>query len=88
MIIIKGKDKKEVTKGAYEQFYKPLGYKPYVFIEAVYTEEPKVEETKVEEPKVENTRVEEPKVVNDKDTDDKIKRVTGHKSSNKIKKGE
>lgn len=78
MIIIKGKDKKEVTKGAYEQFYKPLGYKPYVFIEAVYTEEPKVEET----------RVEEPKVVNDKDTDDKIKRVTGHKSSNKTKKGE
>lgn len=78
MIIIKGKDKKEVTKGAYEQFYKPLGYKPYVFIEAVYTEEPKVEKT----------RVEEPKVVNDKDTDDKIKRVTGHKSSNKIKKGE
>ena len=47
MIIIKGKDKKEVTKGAYEQFYKPLGYKPYVFIEAVYTEEPNVEETKV-----------------------------------------
>ena len=78
MIIIKDKDKKEVTKGAYEQFYKPLGYKPYVFIEAVYTEEPKVEETKVEEPKV----------ANDKDTDDKIKRVTGHKSSKKTKKGE
>lgn len=83
MIIIKGKDKKEVTKGAYEQFYKPLGYKPYVFIEAVYTEEPKVEE-----PKVEETKVEEPKVANDKDTDDKIKRVTGHKSSKKTKKGE
>ena len=77
MIIIKGKDKKEVTKGAYEQFYKPLGYKPYVFIEAVYTE-------KIEEPKVE----EKNETPIEKETSNKIKHVTGHKSSNKIKKGE
>ena len=79
MIIIKDKDKKEVTKGAYEQFYKPLGYKPYVFIEAVYTEEPKVEEPKAEE------KIETPI---EKETSDKIKHVTGHKSSKKTKKGE
>lgn len=77
MIIIKDKDKKEVTKGAYEQFYKPLGYKPYTYIEAVYTE-------RVEEPKVEE-KIETPI---EKETSDKIKHVTGHKSSNKIKKGE
>ena len=77
MIIIKDKDKKEVTKGAYEQFYKPLGYKPYACIEAVYTE-------KVEEPKAEE-KIETPI---EKETSDKIKHVTGHKSYNKIKKGE
>lgn len=77
MIIIKDKDKKEVTKGAYEQFYKPLGYKPYACVEAVYTE-------KVEEPKAEE-KIETPI---EKETSDKIKRVTGHKSSKKTKKGE
>ena len=77
MIIIKDKDKKEVTKGAYEQFQKPLGYKTYACVEAVYTE-------KVEEPKAEE-KIETPI---EKETSDKIKHVTGHKSSNKTKKGE
>lgn len=33
MLITNGKDEKNVTRGAYEQFYKPLGYKPIVVIE-------------------------------------------------------
>lgn len=81
MLIIKDKDEKNVTKGAYEQFYKPLGYKPYKVIEAVYTE--KIDEPKIEEPKVQKTIVE-----NDKEKVDKEKHVTGNKSSNKNKKGE
>lgn len=79
MFIIKDKDKKNVTKGAYEQFYKPLGYKPYKVIEAVYTEE--IKETK-------ETKIEEPIVENDNKKIEKEKRVTGNKSSNKNKKGE
>ena len=45
--IYKDKDNKYVTKGAYEMFYKPLGYKIVLDIEPQKIEEPK-EEIKVQ----------------------------------------
>ena len=45
--IIKDKNEKIVTKGAYEQFYKPLGYKIVLDVEPQKIEESK-EETKVQ----------------------------------------
>ena len=41
--IYKDKDNKYVTKGAYEMFYKPLGYKIVLDIEPQKIEEPKEE---------------------------------------------
>ena len=43
MKIIKDKMVKNVTKGAYEQFYKPLGYEPLIVINAEVVEEVHVE---------------------------------------------
>lgn len=45
--IYKDKDNKYVTKGAYEMFYKPLGYKVVLDVKPQKVEEPK-EETKVQ----------------------------------------
>lgn len=45
--IYKDKDNKYVTKGAYEMFYKPLGYKIVLDIKPQKIEEPK-EEIKVQ----------------------------------------
>ena len=45
--IYKDNDNKYVTKGAYETFYKPLGYKIVLDIKPQKIEEPK-EETKVQ----------------------------------------
>lgn len=45
--IYKDKDKKYVTKGAYEVFYKPLGYKIILDVKPQKTEEPE-KETKVQ----------------------------------------
>lgn len=54
--IYKQDDKKYVTKGAYEMFYKPLGYKIVLEEKPQITEEPK-EENKVQlDKEVRNTR--------------------------------
>ena len=61
MLITNGTDERNVTKGAYEQFYKPLGYKPIVVVpfeekkqeEIIVKEEPEKEEIKEEKPKTE-----------------------------------
>lgn len=45
--IHKDNDNKQVTKGAYETFYKPLGYKIVLDVEPQKIEEPK-EEIKVQ----------------------------------------
>lgn len=45
--IYKDKDNKYVTKGAYEMFYKPLGYKIVLDVKPQKIEEPK-EEIKVQ----------------------------------------
>lgn len=45
--IYKDKDNKYVTKGAYEMFYKPLGYNIILDVKPQDIEEPK-EETKVQ----------------------------------------
>ena len=41
--IYKDNDNKYVTKGAYETFYKPLGYKIVLEVKPQKTEEPKVQ---------------------------------------------
>ena len=56
-------DTKVVTKGAYESFFKPLGYQ--VVIEA------KEKPVKVEKPKVEKSKNEGTKIVLPKNNDEK-----------------
>ena len=66
MLITNGIEEKNVTKGAYNQFYKPLGYKPIVVIPY---EEPKVV---VEQQRVEIEKKEE--IVSKKKTPKKSKK--------------
>ena len=55
MLITDGIHEKNVTKGAYNQFYKPLGYKPIVIIENEEIEKPKEVEVVVD---VQPTKIE------------------------------
>lgn len=73
MLIINDKNvTKNVTRGAYEQFYKPLGYKPFAIADAEITEI-------IEEPIVET--VEEVKKENEKEEKVSIKKTS--KNTNK-----
>ena len=67
MLITNGIEEKNVTKGAYNQFYKPLGYKPIVVIQY---EEPK--EVAHEEQRIEIEKKEE--IVSKKKTPKKSKK--------------
>ena len=62
MLVTNGIDEKNITKGAYEQIYKPLGYKPIVVIPfEEKKQEDVITETKIEEPIKEEIKEEEPK---------------------------
>ena len=67
MLITNGIEEKNVTKGAYNQFYKPLGYKPIVII-------PFVEETKVVEKEQPIEIEKKEKIVSKKKTPKKSKK--------------
>lgn len=70
MLIIKDKDEKNVTRGAYEQIYKSLGYKPIVVIDVKPIEEKPAMVKPIEENKEEIRK--EP--VSQKNTPKKIKK--------------
>ena len=72
MLITNGKDEKNVTKGAYEQLYKPLGYKPIVIIEHEEIKETK--EVKQSEQYLEEKEIKKEKTVLQKKTPKKYKK--------------
>ena len=78
MLITNGKDEKNVTKGAYEQLYKPLGYKPIVIIEHEEIKDIKdtkdTKEAKQSEQYLEEKEIKKEKTVLQKKTPKKYKK--------------
>lgn len=72
MLITNGNEEKNVTRGAYKQFYMHLGYKPIVVIEPTFTE--KIVEEHQEKPvEVKEEKIEK-KIVSQKNTPKKSKK--------------